>query len=120
MAQALSHLREDLLGGNPTIHYPDALGFAVLVFDLLEKIAQGGLIRRVAGKNLVCQRKTLRGNDQGNDHLYAVRTFIARVTEAALAILLLGRITLKIRARQIIEEQIELCPEKILPAGTLR
>ena len=56
---ALPHLGEDFLGGNAAIHHPDALGFAVLRFNLLQKLPQRGLIGGVARQHFVGQRKTL-------------------------------------------------------------
>ena len=40
----LAHFLEDFLGGNAPIHDPNTVGFAVLGFDLFQKVAQGGFV----------------------------------------------------------------------------
>ncbi len=71
---------------------------------------------RVARQHLVGERKTLRGHHQRNDHLHAVRAMIARVTVAALVLLVGRRIGLEIRAREVIQQHIEARVEQIPPA----
>ena len=79
-----AHLGKDFLGGDAPIHDPDAPGFAVLVLDLLQEAPKGGLLRRVARQHLVGHRKALGRDDQGDDHLHAIRTLVPRVAELAL------------------------------------
>ena len=56
-------------------------GFSVLLLDALQKVTRGGLVAGVPGHDLIGERKTFRGHDQGNHHLHAIRTFVAAVTE---------------------------------------
>jgi len=35
---------EHLFGGDAAIHDPDAVGFAILGFDFLEEVGEGGLV----------------------------------------------------------------------------
>ena len=46
---ACAHLGQHFLGGHTTIHQPDPLGFAVLLFDLAQELSQRGFVRSVAG-----------------------------------------------------------------------
>src|SRR4029434_4315883 len=110
-----AHLGKDFLGRNASIHDPDPPGFAVLVLDLLQKSPQRGALRGVARQHLVSQRKALRGDHQGDDHLYAIRALVSRVAELTLVALRERRIAFKICARQIVEQDVELRPEKVLP-----
>src|SRR6516162_10111540 len=68
-----------------------------------------GNVGAVAVKRLVAEGKTFAVDDQRNHHLLAVGTMIARV--AARHHRVLVRRALYIRARQVIEQHIELRPE---------
>ena len=49
------------------------------------------------------------------DHLHAIRTLVPRVAELALVAFRERRVAFKIRARQIVEQHVELRPEKVFP-----
>jgi len=57
--------------------------------------------------NFVGEWKTLRRDDQRNDHLYAVATLVAAITEAPIVGVIGWRITLEIGAGQIVEQHLE-------------
>ncbi len=64
-----AHLHQHFLRRDAPIHHPDPLGFAVKLFDLIQKSAQGRFVRRVARQHLVGERKTFRRDHQRNNHL---------------------------------------------------
>jgi hypothetical protein len=73
---ALAHLFEHLFSRNAAIHQPDALGFAILLFDLVEKLFERAGVLGVARHHFVGQRKSLRGHHQGNNHLHTVAALV--------------------------------------------
>ena len=84
------------------VHHPDTLRFSVALFDLREERLQDRFITRVAGHHFIGQRKTLRRDDQRDDHLDTIRTVIATVAKLSFVARGKRRIALKIGGRQII------------------
>ena len=113
-----AHLGKHLLGRNAAIHHPDAVGLAVLGFDLAQDAAQRGLVGGVPRQHLVAERKTLGRHDQRNHHLHAVAALVAAVAVAALVGFVVRRRRLEIGARQVVQQHIEPRPEQVLPALT--
>lgn len=113
---ARPHLGEHLLGRNAAIHHPNALGLAVLCFDLREKISERCLVRGVARQHLVSEWKTLRCDHQRDHHLHAIGPLVAAVAKAPFAAVAFRRIAFEIRARQIIEQHLETRAEEIAPS----
>jgi len=70
------------------------------------------------GNISVSERQTLRRDDQRNDYLHAIAAAIATIAEAARIALVFRHVTLKIRARQIVEQDLVTCREQIAPAFT--
>ena len=95
-----------------------ALGFAVLLLDLLQKTLQRSIVGGVTGHDLISQGESLRGYDQGNDHLHAIQPLVPAVAMLTSVAFRKGRIALKIRAGQIVQEYLKLRIEQIFP--TLR
>ncbi len=112
-----THLGQNLFGRNPAIHHPNPFGFPIELFDSFEKTSQGRFIRGVAGHDFICQGKALRGHHQRNNHLHAIGPLVAAVTKFAFVSFTKGRVTFKIRAGQIIQQQFELHSKQILPAS---
>jgi hypothetical protein len=81
------------------VDHPDALGAPVLCLDLVDEGAQRGAVGGVAVHHLVGQWKALRGDDERNDHLHAVRALIAAVTEAPFAAF--GHVAFEVSAGQV-------------------
>ena len=50
------------LGGDATVHDPDAVGLAVLVLDLLQEALEGGFVCGVAGHDFIGEREAIRGD----------------------------------------------------------
>ena len=100
-----AHGRQGRFGGDAAVHDPDPLGAAILLFDLFQEAGQRGLIGRVARHHLVGQREAVRGHDQRDHHLHAIRTLVPAVAEPALAVD--GRVALKIGTGQVIQQDIE-------------
>jgi hypothetical protein len=113
---ALTHLSEDFLGGNAAVHYPDALGFAVLRFNLVQKLPQRGSIGGVARQHFVGQREPLGSHDQRDDHLHAVRTLVSAVSVAPLVVLISRSTGLEISAGKIVEQNVKLGAKQTLPS----
>ena len=110
---ALAHLRQGRLRRNPAIHDPDPFALAVLVFDAIEEIHQRGFVTGISGHHLIGQRKTLRGDNQGDNDLHTVGSFIAAVPVAPFAFI--RGIRFKIGAGQVIEQNIKAWIEQGLP-----
>jgi len=110
------HLGQHFLRRDAPIHHPDPLGLAIQLFNLFEKIAQRGFVRRVPRHHFVGQRKTFRRHHQRDDHLHAVRSFVPAVAITAFVPFRERRLALEIGAGQIVEQHLELRPEEILPA----
>ena len=70
------HFGKRLFGGDAAVHHPDALGLAVLRFDLRKEGAQRRLVRGVAGENFVGERKAVGRYDERDDHLHTVRALV--------------------------------------------
>ena len=113
---ARAHLFQHLLGRDAPIHDPNPLGLPVLFFYFLEKVGQGLLVLGVARQHFIGDRKTLRRDDQGDDHLNAIRTLVPAVTVAAFGACGKRRMAFKVRARQIVEQHFVAGMEQILPA----
>jgi hypothetical protein len=111
-----THLGQRLLGRDAAIHHPDALGLAVLGFDLAQHGAQRGFVGRISGQHLVGERKSFRGYDQGDHHLHAIAALVAAITIAALVFIIVRRGRFEIGAGQVIEQHLEGCPKQIGPA----
>ena len=111
----LAHLLERRFGGNAPVHHPDALGFAILFFDPLQKALQRGLIAGVAGHHFVTQRKALRCHNQSNHHLHAIGALVAAVAEFPFVRFGKRRVAFKIGAGQVVEQHVELGVEQIFP-----
>src|ERR687896_1550202 len=75
-----------------------------------------GLVGGVARQHFVGDGETLRGNDQGNDDLHAVAPLVAAVTKAALVLFVLRRRGFDVSTCQIIEQDVEVDTEQVLPA----
>src|SRR6266481_10128593 len=113
----MRHNRGHAACGMTTVHHPDPIGLTVLDFDLAQELFERRLIGAITGQHFVGQRKTFRGDNQGNDHLQAIGSLIATVAVATLvffASLRIG-IGLKIGACQIVEQHFEFESEQILP-----
>lgn len=111
---ALAHLGQHVFGRNPSVHYPGAVGLAVLHLDPGKEVGEGRVVGGVAGHHLVSQRQALRRDDQRDHHLDTIRALIAAVAEPALA---LGRrIDLEVGAGEIVQQHVETDPEQALPA----
>ena len=91
-----------------------ALPYCVL--DLVEKLLERAVVFGVARQHFVGQRKTLRRDDQRDDHLHTVAALVAAVAKTPLVIVILRRIGLEIGAGQIIEQDLEAQVEQIAPA----
>ena len=109
-----AHSAEGLFGGNAPVHHPGALDLSVLLLDALQKVTQGGLVQGIPGHDLIGERKTFRGHDQGDHHLHAIWTFVATVTEFPQTSFRWLRF--EIGAGQIVEEHLEPHMEQRLPA----
>ena len=99
----------------PRSHHPHPARLAILVLDAREKVAQCRIVGGVSGQHLVGQWQPLRRHHQCNDHLHAVAAPVARVAKPALVALVKRRVRLEVSARQIVEQDIELDVEQILP-----
>ncbi len=95
----MAHLKQGFLGGDASVHDPDAIGFAILVFDFLEEVGKGGFVGGVASEHFVGDGKSVGRDDKGDDDLNAVAAFVAGVTEAADVFGVFGRIALEVGAR---------------------
>src|SRR5579863_10218432 len=73
---AAAHLRQQFLRGNAPVYHANPPGLAVKFFDLLQNNAQGGFVRHFPRQDFVGQGKTSRRDQQGVDHLRAVRPFV--------------------------------------------
>jgi hypothetical protein len=109
-----THRGETVLGRDTAVHDPNALGLAILLFDLGEEVLQRGLVAGVARQDLVGQGKALRGHDQGDDNLDAIGALVTTV--AVLAFAVLRRLAFEIGAGQIVEQHIEADIEQHPPA----
>ena len=78
------------------------------------KIRQRRLVAGVARHHLVGQRKTLRGDDQRDHHLHAVRALVPAVAELALA--RKRRVAFEITGCQIVKQDVEAGVEQRFPA----
>jgi hypothetical protein len=87
-----------------------------LHFDLLQEHLERGLVGGVTRQHFVSDGETLRGNDQDNDDLHAVTPLVAAVTKAALVLFILRRRGFEVSACQIIEQDVEVDTEQVLPA----
>lgn len=85
------------------------------MFDLLEKIPQGRVIRPVAGQYLIGKGEAFGRDHQRNDHLYAVAAFVTAVSETALA--LIRGVALEVGAGQVVQQDIERSVEQVAPAA---
>ena len=59
-----AHLSERFLRGDAAIHDPDALGLAVLLFDLREEVLERGFVGGVAGQHFVGEREAFGRDDK--------------------------------------------------------
>lgn len=109
------HFGEDFFGGNTPVHQPEALGFAVLVFDVGEEVAQGLVVDGVAWHDLIGEGEPLGGEDESDDDLDAVGAFVAAVTEAAF--ITFGKVggAFKVGASEIVEEDFVVGVEEVAP-----
>lgn len=99
---------------DPPIKHPDAPFVAVLGLDPLQHFLQRGHVGAIALEDLVAQRKALTGDHQRHDDLHAVGAMIAAV--AAPGFGNLPGLAFKVGAGQIIEEDLAVRGEEILPA----
>jgi hypothetical protein len=109
----IAHLLEHRFARYAAIHHPYASRVAVSRFDLRQKTAQRGAIRRVAVHHFISQRKAVRRHHQRDHQLHAVRTAVATVAALRLGILL--HLPFEIGAGQIIEQHFEIGSEQIGP-----
>src|SRR6266699_2685333 len=94
--------------------HPDPPCLAVLALHHAQDCFHGRHVGPVAVECLVAERETLAVDDERDHHLFAVGTVIARVAVAHHRILF--RRTLHIRARQIVEQHVELGAEQLAVA----
>ena len=111
-----SHLLQCFFRRDAPIHHPDPLRLAILLFDLLQKVFERGLVAGVAGHHFVGQRKTFRRDNQPDDYLHAVRPLVSAVTEFSSVLFGKRRVAFAVRAGQVVEQHVELCVEQIFPA----
>ena len=71
-------------------------------------------VRDIAGQDLVGQGKTVRGDDQGDDHLDAIGAFIPAVAEGAFP--MLRWVALEVGAGQVVEQHVKAGIEEAAPA----
>src|SRR5581483_5817241 len=114
LAAAFPDRREILIAHDAAIHYPDAPRLAVFALHHAQNRFHRRYVRPVAVESLITERETLAVDDQRDYHLFTVRTMIARVTAPHHRILL--RRTFHIRARQIVEQHVELGAEQLAVA----
>ena len=112
----MAHFLQHFFSRDAPIHQPDALGLAVLGFDLAQKLSKRRFVQRVARQHFVSQRKALWRDDQRDHDLHAVTAFIAAVAKAPLVVVILGWITLEVSAGQIIEQHLEAGVKQVAPA----
>src|SRR5207245_1712261 len=85
--------------------------------DPLEKIFQRRAVGSVAGINLVSHWKPLGRDDERHNHLHAIAPPVAAVAKTLLARRTWRRsFAFKVRACQIIEQNIISCAEELAPA----
>ena len=107
-------MRQRLFGGYAPVHYPDAPGAPILGLYLVHEGGQRGVVGGVAVHHFVGQWKALRGDDERNHHLHAVRAFVAAVAEASFAAF--GHVTLEVGAGQVVEQYLEIRLKQGFPA----
>ncbi len=112
---ARAHLGQHFLGRDAPVHHPHPIRFAVLRLDLGQEAAQGVLVGRVARQDLVGQREAFRGHHQSDDHLDTVAALVPAVAEAALVVLVLRWVTLKVGACQVVAQHVKARVKKVLP-----
>ena len=110
----MSHRPKRFFRWNSAIHYPNPVGLAVLIFNGFQKIGQGGFVTGVSRHHLIGQWKTVRCDNQRNNNLHTIRTFVATVTEPALS--LIRRIAFEIGACKVIKKHIKMDIKKCFPA----
>src|SRR5438094_8340030 len=103
---ALADRRQVFLTHDTPIEYPDPARLPIFALHH----AQDGFHRRdvgaVAVERLIAERKTFAVDDQGDDHLLAVGTMVARIASPHHRLVLCR--SFHIGARQIVEQHIEL------------
>src|SRR3970040_1699297 len=95
---SLAHLFKHFFCRDAPIHQPNALGFAVLGFNLVEKLLERAAVLGVARQYFVSQRKALRRDDQRNHHLPTIAALVATIAKTPLVVLVVGGIGLEICA----------------------
>jgi hypothetical protein len=100
-----AHGLQGFFRGNAAIHHPDAIRLPILGLDGFKKVGQSGFIAGVAGQHFIGQRETLRGHNEGQDDLNAIRSFIPAVSVSAFSNS--GRIGLEVGAGQVVKQDIE-------------
>ena len=102
-----------ILSRDAAIKDPHAPRLAVLGFHGPDDVLERGRVDLVAIEDFIRQRKTLGGDHQCDDELFAIRPVISGV--AALRFLDTLRAALEVCARQIVEDDVEARAEEILP-----
>ena len=110
---ASTHVLQMFLGGDATIHDPDPVCPAIALFDRVQEVLKCLAVSRVARQHLLGQWKTLNRHHQRTHHLHTSGAMIPTITEATLVFFRAGRTALEIRARQVLEQYLELHPEQV-------
>ena len=111
LATAFPNRLQILLAHDAAIHHPDAPRLAVLALHHAQNRFHRRDIGAVAIEGLVAERKAFAVDDERDHHLLAVRTMIARIAAAHHRILF--RRSFHVRARQVVEQHIELGSEQL-------
>ena len=98
-----------------SIHEPEALGLAVLFFDVGEEVAQGLVVDGVSWQDFGGERIALCCQDERDDDLHAVAALVAAVAEAALVAFGEVGSAFEISAREIVEEDFVVGIEEVAP-----
>ncbi len=108
-------VRKHLFDGNAAIHHPGLFRFAIVRLNLLQESLECGLVGGVSGEHFVGEKKPVRGDDQSDDDLGAVRAFIAIGTMAELVALVFRWWRFERGVGRVVEQDIELIAEDVMP-----
>src|SRR5687768_647865 len=113
MSSALSQPAQVLFADDAAIEDPNALRLAVTLFDRGDDLLERGDVAPIAVEDLVGQGEPFLCDHERDDQLLAVVAMIAAIAAFGFWDLLGG--ALKIRARQIIEHDLETGAEQASP-----
>jgi hypothetical protein len=114
--RTLSHLLQNVLARNSTVHDPYPIGLSTLGFDFLAELTPCDLVRVIAGQHLEDHCKDRRCDDQSDHHLHAVAALVGGVSKPADVLGILRWRTLKIGARAVRQEHFVLRSKRRAPA----